>query len=65
MWCIWRQRNEYTFEDSERNNLALKTIFFRTLFDWISVSGLFSFTSLVEFLDHCSLRMYSGTNFDQ
>jgi hypothetical protein len=57
MWCIWRERNERTFEDSERNILALKTMFFRTLFDWMSASGLFSFTSLVEFLDHCSLRL--------
>jgi hypothetical protein len=57
MWCIWRERNERTFEDSERNTLALKKMFFRTLFDWMSALGLFSFTSLVEFLDHCSLRL--------
>ena len=57
MLCIWRERNERTFEDSERNILALKTIFVRTLYEWMSASGLFSFTSLVEFLDHCFLRL--------
>ena len=57
MWYIWRGRNEHTFEDNERNILGLKTLFLHTLSDWMSVSGLFSFMSLVEFLDHCSLRL--------
>jgi hypothetical protein len=45
MWCLWRERNARTFEDCERNVLDLKLKNFRTLFDWMSANGLFSFAS--------------------
>ena len=28
MWCIWRERNARTFEEGERNIMALKLCFF-------------------------------------
>jgi hypothetical protein len=49
VWCIWRERNARTFEDCEQNVLALKMCFFRTLFDWMSATALFSSISFLEF----------------
>jgi hypothetical protein len=57
MWCLWRERNARTFEDCERNVLELKLVFFRTLFDWMTTTGLLSFLSFLEFFYHCSIRM--------
>jgi hypothetical protein len=56
MWSLWRERNARTFEDRERNILDLKTLFLRTLFDWMAASSLFSFSNLLEFFDYCSIR---------
>ena len=33
MWCIWRERNNWHFEDLEKKVLDLKLIFFKTLLD--------------------------------
>ena len=33
MWCLWRERNNRCFEDSERSVLDLKLFFFRTFLD--------------------------------
>ncbi len=46
-----------TFEDCERNILSLKLCFFRTLFDWMSATDLFSSMSFIEFFDHCSFQL--------
>ena len=56
MWCLWRERNSRTFEGCEINVLDLKLQLFRTLFEWLSISGMFSFTNMLEFLDLCSFR---------
>jgi hypothetical protein len=34
MWCLWRERNDRTFEDQERTLEELKSFFFFTLFSW-------------------------------
>jgi hypothetical protein len=49
MWCLWRERNARTFKDSERNILDLKLFFYRSLYGWMRATGLFSFTSFLEF----------------
>ena len=36
MWCIWRERNDRSFEDSKRKVAKLKTLFFHTPFQWIA-----------------------------
>ena len=43
-----------SFEDTELGIPDLKLIFFRTLYDWILALGLFSFSSLQDFLDSCN-----------
>jgi hypothetical protein len=53
-WCLWRERNLRTFEGLEMNFPDLKLLFFRILFDWIHVLGIFSFSSFQDFLDTCS-----------
>ena len=54
MWCLWRERNARTFEDCERNIVDLKLLFFRSLYEWIRATGLFS-SSFIEFFDLCWL----------
>jgi hypothetical protein len=56
MWCLWQERNGQKFEDRERSIVELKLLFFRTLFEWVSVRGVLSCGSLHQFLDVCSLR---------
>ncbi len=56
MWCLWRERNARTFEGSERNILDLKPLIFRTLFDWMSTTGLFRFSIFLDLFDYCTLR---------
>ena len=34
MWCIWRERNRWTFEDLDRSDDQLLALFFGSLFDW-------------------------------
>ena len=52
----WRERNGRSFEDSERNIVELKLLFFRTLVDWVVVRGFISCNSLHQFLDFCPLQ---------
>ena len=33
MWCIWKERNNRCFEDSERAMPDIKLLFFQTLLD--------------------------------
>ena len=57
MWCLWKERNARIFEDGERNVLELKLLFFRTLFDWMTATRLFSSLSYLEFFDLCSIPL--------
>ena len=46
MWGIWGERNTHTFEGNERSIHHLKILFFQTLFEWATASGVPTFTSL-------------------
>ena len=62
MWCLWRERNMRSFENTELGSLDLKLLFLRTLYDWIPVLGLFSVSSLQDFLVSCNsfeLQVYA------
>ena len=59
MWCLWRERNARTFEGSEHNVAELKLLFLQTLFDWISASGHFHCSNLLDFIDSCCFELYS------
>ena len=37
MWCLWRERNDQCFEDSEWYLPDLKLFIFKTMLDWMSV----------------------------
>ena len=43
-----------TFEGCELSAVELKLHFMRSLSDWLLVTGTFSFSNLLEFLDLCS-----------
>ena len=53
MCCLWKERNARLFEDNDGTVLELKTLFFRTLFGWMTVTGLFHSISYLEFFDLC------------
>ena len=54
MRSMCRERNLRTFECRELSPLDLQSLFFRMLFDWIQVIGLFSFSSFHDFIDSCT-----------
>lgn len=56
MYCIWMERNARNFEGCERKNLYLKLHFLRTLFKWVSASGSFSFSNVLEFIDNPTFK---------
>ena len=55
MWCIWRERNNWHFEDLERLVANLQCFFLKTLLDWVTVFGFCSFSSVHGFMDFRSL----------
>jgi hypothetical protein len=58
MWSIWHKRNGRIFEDCERSYVEIKFFFLRSLFEWVDGWGFSSScSSLVEFLELCSLRV--------
>jgi hypothetical protein len=57
MWCIWRERNDRSFEECERSVLNLKMLFLKTLAEWVSVLGCFLCSDFIEFLDFFSFRV--------
>ena len=54
LWCLWRERNASTFEGCETSVVDLKLHFYRLLLDWLSVTGLFNFTNVIDLIDSCS-----------
>jgi hypothetical protein len=56
MWSIWRERNGRSFEDCERPCVEIKLFFLRSLLEWVDGWGFFSCSSLLQLLEHCSLR---------
>ena len=54
LWCLWRERNSWCFEDKERSISDLKLFFFRTLMDWLAALQNQSFLSFLDFLDSCN-----------
>ena len=55
MWCIWWERNNQHFVDSERSVSDLKLFFLKNLLDWVTVLGFRSFSSIHGFMDFCTL----------
>ena len=54
MWCLWWERNLRTFEGKEMTSSDLQYLFYRLLFDWFQVIGVFPFSSFQDFIDSCS-----------
>ena len=57
MWCIWKERNNRCFEDSERAMPDLKLLFLKTLLDWFSVWRNHPL-SILDLLDFCNFRSW-------
>ena len=56
MWCLWRERNKWSFEDTKRTMPDLKLIFFWTLLDWMSVLHSLSLCFVIDLINSCKLR---------
>uniref|UniRef100_A0A2N9EFL4 Reverse transcriptase domain-containing protein n=1 Tax=Fagus sylvatica TaxID=28930 RepID=A0A2N9EFL4_FAGSY len=54
MWCLWQERNARTFEDCELSVVDLKLHFYRSLLEWMSATGLFKISNMLDFIDYCS-----------
>jgi hypothetical protein len=48
MWCIWREREDHSFEDIEKMVAKLKT-FFNSHFRWMAASDCFNISSFQDF----------------
>ena len=55
MWCLWRERNNRSFEDTIRTILDLKLFCFRTLLEWLSARSSHSLISVADLIDLCNL----------
>ena len=55
IWCIWRERNNWSFEDSKRTMAYLKLLFFKTQSDWMSIIGSLSISLVYGLMDACNL----------
>ena len=58
MWCLWRERNDRTFNGVEKSIPALKFYFLHTLLDWSKASHLDFSSSLSDLVDLCSARLW-------
>ena len=54
-WCIWKERNQQTFEDVDSLGVQMIASFSRTLFNWSRAWGLTTSDSLPSFLSSLSL----------
>ena len=57
MWCLWRERNARCFEDCEMPIQDLKNFVLNTLWKWAAAQGLVSGSSLLDFIDTCSVSL--------
>ena len=55
MWCIWRERNNRSFEDSKRTMAYLKLLLIKTQSDWMSIIGSLSISLVYGLMDACNL----------
>ena len=51
MWTIWRERNRRAFDDMERNDQDIKSIFLYTFVNWARVYIEEHTLSLIDFVD--------------
>ena len=54
LWCIWKERNQRTFEDLDSSGDQMLASFSGTLFDWSPAWGLMTSDSLPSFLSSLS-----------
>ena len=56
VWCIWWEQNARSFEGCEPSILDVKAFFFRTLLDWNVAFYPSLCFSLLDLVEHCTLR---------
>ena len=47
IWCIWMEKNAKCFEGLESSISSVKFILFKSLYEWLSASGQFSFSNFI------------------
>lgn len=51
MWCIWRERNNWTFNRDASPDFAVKMFLRQSLFEWFMAFGVGFANSIVGFTD--------------
>ena len=54
MWCLWRERNAWNFEDHELGLMELKKRVMQALFSWRVLWHSLQVSTLADFLDFCA-----------
>lgn len=57
---MWRERNAWIFEGTERVTQELKMSLYQSLLGWINASGVSFFTSLTDLLNRCGFILISS-----
>ena len=57
MWSIWQEHNGRSFEDCEQSYVEIKLFFLRSLCELVDGLGSHSCSSLLQFLELCTLRV--------
>ena len=57
MWCLWRERNDRTFNGVEKSIPALKFNFLHTFLYWSKASHLACSSSMSDLVELCSARL--------
>ena len=57
-WTLWREQNNRIFENTERTDSQLQEFFSNALYDWATVWGYSSSTSVISFLDSLRISSY-------
>ena len=56
MWTIWKERNRKAFDEVERNDQEIKSIFLYTFVDWVRVYIEEHTFSLIDFVDWLAIK---------
>jgi hypothetical protein len=54
LWCLWRDKNAWSFEDCELGLMELKKMVLQTLFSLRVLGHSSQVSMLAEFLDFCA-----------
>ena len=58
MWIVWTERNQRSFEDTEKSLVQLQTLCQKTLFNWSRCWGFSDCSTILKFISSLSIALY-------